>query len=397
MVGKQGYMELTQEELEILNSLLPPRYRLEVDGKKETSVLRQKDRHSNSIKSNPDSAYQLPLPEKRPMRERKTVAYEEIDSGYKSSEGFKKLYKILQTLKKNPLSEPFLYSINHHDFPDYSKKIENPIDLNKIENKLKTGGYESAYEFAMDVRLVWNNSFTYNDKDSEIYENTLELSSIFENLMRGIDNVNLGDKKNVVQDLYRKLDKLSKGFKEIQNKGSSLKVQVKADKPMSFLEKKSLCQSIKNLDPKYLKGVLDIVKECMDIQGEELEFDIDKLPPKVCRELDVYVKQCVQSIASKKKTPGINIEGIKTANEATSTRLRELDSQLEQLVQKTRIDPSALIESNQENNSESSSSSESEEYEDTEDKSHWKPLQKIEDVSDNSNGYGNIMDFDKLY
>ena len=78
-------------------------------------------------------------------------------------------------------------------------------------------------------------------------------------------------------------------------------MQAKADKPMSFLEKKSLCQSIKNLDPRHLKGVLDIVKECMDIQGEELEFDIDKLPPKVCRELDVYVKQCLQAPAVKKK------------------------------------------------------------------------------------------------
>ena len=164
---------------------------------------------------------------------------------------------------------------------------------------------------------------------------------------------------------------------------------------MTFLEKKALCQSIKNLDPKYLKGVLDIVKECMDIQGEELEFDIDKLPLKVCRELDVYVKHSLQAVPSKKKPVGINIEGIKTANEATSTRLKELDSQLEQLVQQTRGGVLPPAENNEENDSESSSSSDSEEDNEI-DKGQWKNYQKIED-SDHSNGYGNILDFDKLY
>ena len=218
--------------------------------------------------------------------------------------------------------------------------------------------------------------------------------------MKGNDGLTLGDKKNLVQDLYRKIDKLSKGFKEIQSKGTSLKIQVKADKPMSFLEKKSLCQSIKNLDPKYLKGVLDIVKECMDIQGEELEFDIDKLPPKVCRELDIYVKQCLQAPAIKKKPASINIEGIKTANEATSSRLKELDSQLEQLVQQTRTEVAPPAENLQESDSESSSSSDSDEDEKvlgTEKEISWKPYQRIDDVSDHSNGYGSIMDFDKLY
>ena len=393
-------MELTLGELEILNTLLPPRYKLEVDNKKELLLTRLKEKRSESKKNNSEPDFQLQLPEKRPTRERKTVAYEEIDSGFKSSEGFKKLFKILQNLKKNSLSDPFLHQVSPHDFPDYLKKIEQPMDLTKVENKLKSGEYESGYDFAMDIRLIWNNSFTYNEKGSEIYDNTIELSSLFENLMKGNDGLTLGDKKNLVQDLYRKIDKLSKGFKEIQSKGTSLKIQVKADKPMSFLEKKSLCQSIKNLDPKYLKGVLDIVKECMDIQGEELEFDIDKLPPKVCRELDIYVKQCLQAPAIKKKPASINIEGIKTANEATSSRLKELDSQLEQLVQQTRTEVAPPAENLQESDSESSSSSDSDEDENvlgTEKELSWKPYQRIDDVSDHSNGYGSIMDFDKLY
>lgn len=399
MVGKGGYMELTLGELEILNVLLPAKYSLEADNKKELVLTRLKEKRLDPKKINSEPEFQLQVPEKRPMRERKTVAYEEIDSGYKSSEGFKKLFKILQTLRKSPLSDPFLHPVSLQDFPDYSKKIEHPIDLTKIEGKLKSGQYESGYDFAMDVRQIWHNSFTYNEKDSEIYENTIELSGIFENLMRGNDALSLGDKKNVVQDLYRKIEKLSKGFKDIQLKGPGLKTQVKVDKPMSFLEKKGLCQSIKNLDPKYLKGVLDIVKECMDIQGEELEFDIDKLPPKVCRELDIYVKQCLQVPVAKKKPASINIEGIKIASEKTSSRLMELDSQLERLVQQTRSENPIVPESkNLESESESSSSSDSESIEESPGKELSSMVfQRIEEASDHSNGYGSIMDFDKLY
>ena len=399
MVGKGACIELGQGEIEVVNALLPSRYKLEVDIKKESFLTKLKEKRSDSKKSNPEPDFHLPIPEKRPMRERRTVAYEEIDSCYKSSEGFKKLYKILQNIKKNPLSDPFLHPVDPHEFPDYYKKIEHPINLSTIESKLKNGEYQSGYDFAMDFRQIWNNSFTYNEKDSEIYENTIELSSFFENLMRGNDTLTFGDKKNVVQDLYRKIEKLSKGFKDIQSKGSPAKVQAKVDKPMNFLEKKSLCQSIKNLDPRHLKGVLDIVKECMDIQGEELEFDIDKLPPKVCRELDVYVKQCLQAPAVKKKPTSINIEGIKTANEVTSSRLKELDSQLEQLVQQTRSEPPVTVEEkNSDEDSESSSSSDSEEAEeDIGNEQEAKPFQRIEEVSDHSNGYGSMMDFDKLY
>jgi hypothetical protein len=283
------------------------------------------------------------------------------------------------------MSETFLNPVSRIDHPDYYRKIEHPMDLSRVESKLRSGSYESGYDFAMDVRLIWVNSFIYNRNNSELFSHTVELCSYFESQIKGSELLTLVDKKNQVVDLYKKIDKLSKGFKEIQNKGNS-RPQVKVEKPMSLLEKKSLCQSIKNLEPKHLKGVLEIVKECMDIKGQELEFDIDKLPPRVSRELDVYVKNC---LAGKKKTAEP-----KVVSEASSSKLKELDSQLEQLVMMTR-DSQTNVEPQPSPSESSSSESEVSDMDNI--AKDWGPYQRIEDASDHSNGFGSMMDFDKIY
>lgn len=388
MAGNSPYMELTQGELEKINALLPKRYRLEIDQFKNSITTRQKEKQPETRKVPLEISFQVQPPEKRPTRERKTVAYEEIDSGFKTSEGYKKLSKILQSLKKHPMSETFLSPVSQVDFPDYYKKIDRPMDLSKIESKLKQGQYESGYDFAMDIRLIWNNSFTYNHKNSEIFSQTVELCAFFESLIKGNEFLTISDKKNQVVDLYKKIEKLSKGFKDIQIKGCTPKVVAKTDKPMTLIEKKSLCQSIKSLEPKHLKGVLEIVKECMDIKGEELEFDIDNLPPKVCRELDVYVKNCS---SGKKKSMS---EPVKVTSEASSTKLKELDSQLEQLVQQTR-EPHASLELHHSPSESSSSDSEVSDIESI--GKEWNHFQRIEEASDHSNGFGSMMDFDKIY
>ena len=385
MVRNSPYMELTLGELEKINAILPSRYRLEMNQNQDSITTRQKEKKPEARKAQQETSFHVQAPEKRPTRERKIVAYDEIDSGFRSSEGYKKLHKILQNLKKHPMSETFLNPVSQTEHPDYYRKIEHPMDLSRVELKLRSGSYETGYDFAMDVRLIWVNSFIYNQKNSELFSHTVELCSYFESQIKGCELLTLVDKKNQVVDLYKKIDKLSKGFKEIQNKGNA-RPQVKAEKPMSLLEKKSLCQSIKNLEPKHLKGVLEIVKECMDIKGEELEFDIDKLPPRVCRELDVYVKNC---LTGKKKAAEP-----KVVSEASSSKLKELDSQLEQLVQMAR-EPQPNVEP-QPSLSESSSS-ESEVSDMGSVAKDWGHYQRIEDASDHSNGFGSMMDFDKIY
>ena len=50
----------------------------------------------------------------------------------------------------------------------------------------------------------------------------MELSIFLEKLMKGNVGLILGDNKDIVNDLHKKIDKLSQGFKKIQNKPKSV-------------------------------------------------------------------------------------------------------------------------------------------------------------------------------
>jgi len=365
-------VELTNHQLTALNAKMPCFFILKQTVNKELPPRPSKQRKSEVDNMDLDIVYEPQVAESRPQRNKKKIEFDEIDSGQKQSEPSKKIQKILQTIKRHPMAEPFLHPVDPKQVPDYYNVIQDPMDLETVERKLKSGEYETGYQFAMDMRLIWSNSFYYNANGSELYHMTMTLSTEFEKLMKGNESLVLVDKKDIIQDLYKKLEKLSKGMKDLQ----SGKVQTQPtkpasppkpplEKPMSLQDKKALCNSIKKLDPKYLRGVLDIVQECMDIQGEELEFDIDKLPSKVCRELDKYVRNCLQNANrthKKSKPQVVNINGIKNAQEITSNRLTDLDSQLHELAQKSRTEVPAQPEpKDEESESESSSSSESEE------------------------------------
>ena len=141
-----------------------------------------------------------------------------------------------------------------------------------------------------------SNHFLITARIPEHYLEVHEFSILFENLFKECESLVFSE--NIVQDLSKKVEKLSAGIKEIQNQIVTPK-SIK-DKKMTAIEKKQLCSSLKKLDPKYLSGVLKIVKGSITNTGEELEFDLEKLPNKVCRELDRYIKQCLQFKQTKK-------------------------------------------------------------------------------------------------
>lgn len=257
--------------------------------------------------------------------------------------------------------------------------------LSTVEEKLLNAEYESGYQFAMDIRLIWSNSFFYNASISDLYSATMELSTFFEGLFKGNEDLIVGEHKNLVEDLYRKINNLSKGIKGIQNKPASIPVKAPVkvlDKPLGLMEKQQLCANIKKLDPKYLKGVLDIVKECMDIKGDELEFDIDKLPGKVCRELEKYVKTCLQS--STRPVKNLKTIESRVVQEPNSLKAQEILRPVEDLASKNKSE----VYLPEESESESSSTSESEEE---------IPSMQREETPQEFANYPNIIDFDKLY
>lgn len=51
--------------------------------------------------------------------------------------------------------------------PDYYRIITKPMDLGTIKKKLANSEYKKCQEFVDDVKLVFNNTITYNGETSE--------------------------------------------------------------------------------------------------------------------------------------------------------------------------------------------------------------------------------------
>ena len=238
-----------------------------------------------------------------------------------TTEGVKKCYSLIQKLKKHPCSMPFLDPVDAValGIPDYYQIITEPMDLSTVERNLKNGVYTSTIHFGNDIRKIWNNSFRYNAKGSDIYNMTSEMSINFEKLFKDIENIPLTEN---IHNLQKKVNRLSKTLKELHSKGGkssqsgikSSKSSSISDKPMNMYEKQMLGQNIRNLPPEYLRGVWEIVSEGIpqnQSHKEELEFDIDTLPVKVTRELEKYVKaKLIQINKNQNKKKKVNKLGI---------------------------------------------------------------------------------------
>ncbi len=228
-------------------------------------------------------------------------------AGFASSEGYKKCERLLAQLKKHPYAGQFLVAPTH--IPGYTEAIKEPMDLNTVEKKLKSGAYPSSYHFALDIRKIWNNSWAYNEQGSEIFNYTTEISNYFEKLMKEVGDVQFVPEENPeIQDLKKKVDKVASTLKKFAATGAgAAPAPAKAagtpktalDRPMTAQEKAQLRQKIMMLPQDKLHGVISIIRDSIDMSknNEVLEFDIDALPTRKCRELEQYVIRAIGGTA----------------------------------------------------------------------------------------------------
>ncbi|OMJ91860.1 hypothetical protein SteCoe_5537 [Stentor coeruleus] len=279
----EATLELTCSQVQMLNSLLPGRFKIEYIDQRPYKTVRTTKRRPELEHSAP-----WPVPAKRPIREKEPSFL----AG--QSEGFKKCYKLIQALKRYPLSHKLLAlgpstknnspTINQTDL----SLSENPILT--IENNFITGEYLSVYHLKSDLRKIISNAFLTHSQNGDVFIQIFELSKFCDAQFQGLDDLVFSE--NIIQDLKKNIDKLTQNIKEAQSKIPSIKGL--KDKKMTSSEKKQLVQSLRKLEPKFLSGVLKIVRGSDDVEGDELEFDLEKLPSKKCRELEKYIKQCLQ-------------------------------------------------------------------------------------------------------
>lgn len=274
-------INLTITQLLQLNLLLPPKLKLELSN----------EHSSRTVFPNQRSTYfqdptELSLPKKRKTTEKPN------DLLLGRPKSIKKCYKLIQILRNCPYYKHF------YSDTSINSLMEEHIDLSLIENKLLSGEYLSSHSLIRDLRQMISQKFAQFSLNPEIYKEIFKFSQIFENHFR--DCKDLPFNPTLIQELNDRVKKLEKSIKE-------LRIPKEREKKMTKFERKKLCSSLKKLQPVYLSGVLKIVKRNTAFIGGEFEFDLEKLPNKVCRELEKYIKQCLQIKNHKEKKKMVTV------------------------------------------------------------------------------------------
>ncbi|XP_018494673.2 probable global transcription activator SNF2L2 [Galendromus occidentalis] len=77
------------------------------------------------------------------------------------------------------LSESFMQLPPRRDLPDYYEIIKKPIDLNKMQKRIKEDYYKSLDDLEEDFMLLCSNAQKYNVDGSLIYEDSIIMQSVF--------------------------------------------------------------------------------------------------------------------------------------------------------------------------------------------------------------------------
>ncbi|VDM46535.1 unnamed protein product [Toxocara canis] len=78
------------------------------------------------------------------------------------------------------LCESFIRAPSRRSDPEYFNVISQPIDLTRIQQKVKTEEYSSVDELCADIHLLVNNSKKYYKEGSQEYKDACDLWNVFE-------------------------------------------------------------------------------------------------------------------------------------------------------------------------------------------------------------------------
>ena len=166
----------------------------------------------------------------------------------------------------------------------------NTVDLRCVEDRVRKAEYVTVSDFVADMRKMLSCAFaTYTAGTSE-HQATTELNDKFDRLLPRTERP-MRDRPPK-ERLHRDKDRRDKKERP-------------PAKPMTRHQKSMLAQHIMQLEKQFLSEIVEMVSGYNQNRsaGDKFEFDIDKLPPEVCRELKNYVRRCKRKLNPEKRKP----------------------------------------------------------------------------------------------
>ena len=92
------------------------------------------------------------------------------------------LYESIRNYKKEDgslLCDSFIRVPKRRQEPGYYDVVTNPIDLLKVQQKLKTDEYDDVEDLRNDIELMVNNAKAFYKRSSQEYKDACELWNLF--------------------------------------------------------------------------------------------------------------------------------------------------------------------------------------------------------------------------
>ncbi|CAG9794762.1 unnamed protein product [Diatraea saccharalis] len=107
------------------------------------------------------------------------------------SEICQQLYDTIRSYKKedgNLLCDSFIRAPKRRQEPQYYEVVSEPIDLLRVQQKLKTDTYEDIEELSADIELLVNNAKAFYKPDSVEYKDAIDLWKLYTQSRQALEN-----------------------------------------------------------------------------------------------------------------------------------------------------------------------------------------------------------------
>ena|SRR3990167_164580 len=236
--------QLNSTEMDFLQKLLPKGYSLTTQFRASRARAARNVDPSQTIDFKDD-----PLPKRPPRIHSNRFRPAEISYGppkYSKnvSDLVKKCFKVLSQLQKHQYSRPFLKPVDPdaEGIPDYFDIVKEPMDLSKVDKRLRSGSYVNPMQFAADVRKIWSNAILYNPRKSAIYRMTVQISDFFEQIYKPVEENPFAEPPN--EYLLSRVLKIEQKLDEIKNGYSNPEEYL--NRPMRLDDKLKLAKALKS-------------------------------------------------------------------------------------------------------------------------------------------------------
>ncbi|KAG1825607.1 Bromodomain-containing protein [Suillus subaureus] len=249
----------------------------------------------------------------------------------------------LQRKQHQTIAAPFYEPVDavKLDIPTYYKVIKKPMDMSTMRKKLEAGEYPNASKFFDDFKLMIRNCFLFNPAGTPKWKNLPPLRDASDDEEEEYEDEESEEERNRrIANMEAQIESMrgnlmalkAKPAKEKKKKEKKEKAPVAStskaatsrapkqhlrpteaspmaeDDALSFEQKKDLSEAITSLDGVKLEKVIQIihegVPEIRDQSTEEIELEIDILPPHVLTKLYNFVLRPLRQPTQKRNRTG---------------------------------------------------------------------------------------------